>query len=151
MAERKVNIWFAMVLAWLVPGLGHFYAKRPLHGLFYLVMIGGLYGAGLIISQGTGVNLDMHPAYFACQALAGPTTLTIEFFRGHEAIYLGKSISVLMHQTGTVYIAVAGVLNLIAICELYRRHVHPGDPGPADTMRVDAIRGMVEDEEAKDE
>lgn len=143
MAERKVNIWFALVLAWLVPGLGHFYAKRRLHGLFYLTAIAGLYAAGLVISQGTGVNLDMHPAYFSCQIGAGPVTFVAESLRAPEAAYLGKGISILMHQTGTVYIAVAGVLNLIAICELYRRHARPEAPGPADTMRAGAIREMM--------
>lgn len=140
MAERKINIWFAMVLGWLVPGLGHFYARRRLHGVFYLTMIAGVFIAGMLISGGTAVNYDIHRWYFLCQLMAGPATLAVEYFRGDEAIYLGETISVLMHQSGTVYVAVAGVLNLIAICELFRRHARPEDPGPADTMRSDAIK-----------
>lgn len=128
-----------MLLGWLVPGLGHFFVKRHLHGLFYFAAIGALYGAGLIISQGTAINYVLHEYYFYCQLWAGPVTLAIESLRGDESIYLGESISIMAHQTGVVYAATAGILNLIAICELYRRHVQPEAPGPADTMRVGPV------------
>ena len=139
MAERKVNIWFALLLGWLVPGLGHVYAKRRIHGLFYFAAIVGLYGAGLFIADGTAINATDHFAYFMCQILAGPVTFVIDAMRHPEGISLGENISVMAHQTGVVYAATAGVLNLIVACELYRRHVHPDEPGPSDTMRADAI------------
>lgn len=145
MSKRKVNIWFALVLAWLVPGLGHFYAKRMLHGLFYFLVISGLYAAGLIISDGTAVNATDHLAYFMCQILAGPITFGVESLRNPDSLSLGEGIGIMAHQSGTVYAATAGVLNLIAICELYRRHVNPDEPGPSDTMRVDAINAASEE------
>lgn len=134
------SIWFALVLGWLVPGLGHFFMRRHRHGLIYLLAIGGLYAAGAIIAQGTAVNYQLHEYYFYCQLLAGPITITLEALRGNEAINLGESISIMRHQTGVVYAAAAGVLNLIVLCELYRRHTQPDAPGPADTMRADAVR-----------
>jgi hypothetical protein len=140
MAERRVNIWFALVLGWLVPGLGHFYAKRHAYGAFYLLLIGGLFAGGMAISDGTAINSTDHFWYFLCQLFAGPATLAVEYLRHPEGIYLGESIGILAHQTGVVYVAVAGVLNLISICELYRRHTHPEEPGPSDTMRADAVR-----------
>jgi hypothetical protein len=139
MAERKVNIWFALLLGWLVPGLGHIYAKRRNYGAFYLLMIGGLFAGGMAISDGTAVNSTDHFWYFLCQVLAGPATLVVEYLRHPEGIYLGEGIGIMAHQTGVVYVAVAGVLNLISICELYRRHTHPEEPGPSDTMRADAV------------
>jgi hypothetical protein len=137
---KSSNIWLALLLGWLVPGLGHFYVRRHRHGLLYMLAIGGLYAAGLIIAQGTAVNYQLHEYYFYCQLFAGPITLSLEWLRGGDAIYLGESISILRHQTGVVYAATAGILNLIAICELYRRHALPNAPGPADTMRSDAVR-----------
>jgi hypothetical protein len=144
MAQRKVNIWFALVLGWLIPGLGHFYAKRHAYGAFYLAMVGGLFAAGMMISEGTAINSTDHFWYFLCQLLAGPATVGIESLRHPEGIYLGESISVMAHQTGVVYVSVAGVLNLISICELYRRHAHPEEPGPSDTMRADAVAKPAE-------
>lgn len=133
------RLWFALVLGWLLPGLGHFFLKRHAYGAFYLGVIAALVVAGIIISGGTAVNFDDHRAYFACQALAGPAVIGLEFLRGQESIYLAQNVSILNHQTGVVYVATAGVLNLISLCELYRRHARPEAPGPSDTMRADAI------------
>jgi hypothetical protein len=135
------NIWLGVTLGWLVPGLGHFYMKRPLYGALFALCIAGLYAAGLLLSRGTAINYDIHEWYFACQALAGPATFALEILRGHEAINLGESVGIFEHQTGVVYAATAGVLNLVTIAELYRRHTEPTAPGPADTMRKPANGG----------
>lgn len=132
------NVWFGLVLGWLLPGLGHFYVKRPAHGALYLLCIGGLYAVGYAFSGGTAVNWDIHPWYFACQMFAGPITISLEYLRSPEGINLGETIGVLDHQTGVVYAATAGVLNLVALAELFRRHAAPDAPGPADTMRQQA-------------
>jgi len=132
-ARRKIGL--GIVLGWLVPGLGHLYMKRHVHGALYALCIGGLFAAGLLLARGTAVNFEIHPWYFTCQAFAGPVTFMLEFLRGPEAINLGESVGILEHQTGVVYVATAGVLNLVTLAELYRRHVEPTAPGPADTMR----------------
>ena len=142
MAKGARNVWFALVLGWLLPGLGHFYLRRQAHGLFYAVVIGGLYALGVVISRNTAVNLDIHPWYFFCQLLAGPVTPGLEAIRGHESVALGETIAVLDHQTGVVYTALAGVLNLISLCELFRRWAAPEAPGPSDTLRADAVSGL---------
>ncbi len=134
MASKR-NVWLALFLGWLIPGLGHLYFKRHAHGAVYLVLICGLYGAGVALSRGTAVNLDIHGAYFACQLFAGPITLGLEVLRGHEAINLGETVGVLEHQSGVVYAATAGILNLVTLAELFRRQQEPDAPGPADTMR----------------
>lgn len=136
--EARRNIWVALLLGWLVPGLGHFFLKRPWHGLVYATCIWALFAAGLLLSAGTAINYDIHPWYFACQLLAGPATIVIEALRGHESLYLGESIGVLEHQSGVVYAATAGVLNLVTLAELFRRQQEPLAPGPADTMRQGA-------------
>ncbi len=135
------NIWVGLLLGWLVPGLGHIYMRRARHGVFYMAAIAGIYLAGVLIARGTAVDFTLHEYYFYCQLLAGPITLGLEYLRGGEAIYLAENISILRHQTGVVYAATAGVLNLIVICELYRRWAQPQAPGPADTMRVGASKG----------
>lgn len=137
MAERKVHIWFAVFLGWMIPGLGHFYARRAVHGAFYFVMIAGIYAAGMVVSRGTAVNADAHGTYFLLQMLASPITLSLEFMRDRGDMGLGDSLPVLAHQSGVVYAATAGVLNMIVLCELHRRHEAPNAPGPSDTMRAE--------------
>jgi hypothetical protein len=138
------NIWLGLLLGWFVPGLGHFYMRRAQYGLAYALAVGALVAGGLLISGGSAINSDLHFWYFLCQVLAGPTIITVDMLRGQDSIYLGETVSVLRHQTGVVYVATAGVLNLIVICELYRRNANPEAPGPSDTMRVDAITGEPE-------
>jgi hypothetical protein len=135
------NIWLALLLGWLVPGLGHFFMRRHVYGLIYAVAVGGLFAGGLLISGGSAINQDMHFWYFLCQLPAGPAVITVELLRGTDTVVLGETVSILRHQTGVVYVALAGILNLIVLCELYRRHANPEAPGPADTMRVDAVTG----------
>ncbi len=139
MAERKVNIWFALFLGWLVPGLGHLYAKRANYAAFYFVCIGGLYVAGWVLSRGTSVNWDAHGTYFLLQMLATPMTLTLELLRDRGDIGLGESLPIIDHQSGTVYAATAGLLNLIVLCELHRRYMSPDAPGPGDTLRAELV------------
>ncbi|MHC4841343.1 MAG: DUF6677 family protein [Planctomycetota bacterium] len=140
MPESKQKIYFAMLLGWLVPGLGHYFMKRYRYGIFYSVLIIGLFGLGEYISGGTAVNRAVHEWYFLCQAGAGPIVFGLGSMADPKFFLLGKDITILQHQSGVVYGAVAGVLNVITICELYRRHQNPDAVGPSDTMRVDAIK-----------
>ncbi|MDC1142901.1 hypothetical protein OAU50_07390 [Planctomycetota bacterium] len=114
--------------------------RRPKYGIFYSVAIIGLFALGEFISGGTAVNRAVHEWYFLCQAGAGPTVFGLASLAGPEFFLLGKEITILQHQSGVVYGAMAGVLNVITICELYRRHLHPEAVGPSDTMRVDAVK-----------
>jgi hypothetical protein len=139
MAARKVHIGFALVLAWLLPGLGHVYAGRRAWGAVYAGAVLGMLMLGVGIAGGTAVHSDLHPWYYLCQLPAGPLVIGINAMRPAESIVLAESISILRHQTGTVYVAVAGVLNLVVICELYRRHTAPEAPGPSDTMRREGV------------
>lgn len=138
-AQRKTNIWFALFLGWMLPGLGHFYVRRHVHGTFYMLSICGLYAAGVALSRGTAVNWDAHGTYFLLQMLASPITLSFEVMRDRGDMGLGDSLKVLDHQSGVVYAATAGVLNLITLCELHRRHESPDAPGPGDTLRAELV------------
>jgi hypothetical protein len=139
MAERKINIWFALLLGWMLPGLGHLYARRAKYGAFYFVTIAGLYIAGWVLSRGSAVTWDAHGTYFLLQLLASPITLSLEFMRDRGDMGLGESLPILDHQSGTVYAATAGLLNLISLCELHRRHMAPDAPGPGDTLRAELV------------
>ncbi len=131
-----------MALGWLIPGLGHFIMKRPKHGVLYAAIIFALLVAGLWMSKLTAVDFDLHPVYFVCQIGGGALVVASQFLFGGNPVGLGEDIGILTHQSGVVYVAVAGVLNIIVLCELVRRHLSPDAPGPADTMRADAIAAM---------
>lgn len=135
-APKEKSIGFALVLGWLLPGLGHIYMGRRAHGALYAAIILGLYAAGVILSRGTAVSVKIHDVYFICQMMAGPLTIGMNFLGARGEWGLGESLPVLDHQSGVVYAALAGVLNLITLCELHRRWELPDAPGPGDTIRA---------------
>jgi TM2 domain-containing membrane protein YozV len=108
-----VHTGVAAFLGWLLPGLGHVVLGRPGKGLSYFVVIGGAYGLGLVLTEGLGVSYARHPVWLAAQAwLAGPTVL---------AAWLTKDLEVVrripLFDVGQLYLAVAALLNLVAIAD----------------------------------
>ncbi len=54
MSEQKVNLknpWLAAILAFLIPGAGHFYQRRIFKGTVYFIFILGIFFWGLSIGQ----------------------------------------------------------------------------------------------------
>ena len=69
------NPWVAALLAWCVPGLGHFYQGRRHKGGIFMGAILGMFLAGLWLGGGRVVYASWRPAEprwaFVCQAGAG--------------------------------------------------------------------------------
>jgi hypothetical protein len=127
MRARGKNPELAAVLAWAIPGAGHFYAGHPAKGGGALVFLLGLFVWGLFLSGGEAVSLDNtvgHPYAFLAQAGAGsPTAVGLiyshrvlkrpvraedragpEYSRGHPD-----------RDTGLLFTMIAGLLNLLLI------------------------------------
>jgi hypothetical protein len=69
--------WLAAFLAWLVPGLGHFYQGRYGKGLLFLVCVLGTFVYGLYIGEGRVVyasapNMITRWQYFCQLGVGGP-------------------------------------------------------------------------------
>ena len=151
----------AAFLAWLVPGLGHFYQGRTAKGVLFLVCILGTFLYGLYIGNGQvvyasttpsvfsrwqyvfqlGVGLPAAPAliqYWRAEEHKGPLPLLGDIMRPPElrrdftSTDLSKNTVshpdevakwnhdlADMFEMGTVYTIVAGLLNLLVICDAY--------------------------------
>ncbi len=149
MAEPTVNlrnpVWAAF-LAWLVPGLGHFYQGRTGKGILYAVCILGLYLIGMVMGEGKIVywrwvnplnNPEKFCLYYLGQFFVGLPALpaliqsTLDYY-GHQAILWGfmaepSQIDLNALQTrlgklveiGSIYTCIAGLLNILAIYDAY--------------------------------
>ncbi len=77
------NPWVAALLAWCVPGLGHFYQGRRHKGGIFLGAILGMFLAGLWLGGGRVVYASWRPAEprwaFVCQAGAGLVAMPAVF------------------------------------------------------------------------
>lgn len=127
----------AAVAAWLVPGLGHILAGHAKRGVILMGCICGLWLVGLLaggISVVDSRNVDgsLRPWYLG-QALIAPS-LAVEYthdrFRarteGNDPIPSDESIPFepsygRAAEIGTLYTALAGLLNLLAIIDIAYR------------------------------
>ncbi len=125
---------------WLVPGSGYWLLGQRARALTVSITIFALFVLGLLIG---GVRVVDPPAsysepqkivfekpWFMGQILAGPMTLVVAaigkpdmgadrpaFLESHARLY----------EIGTLYTAVAGMLNLLAIIDAAYRASHTGD------------------------
>jgi len=150
-------IWAAF-LAWLVPGLGHFYQGRTGKGILYAVCILGLYLMGLIMGEGKIVywrwvnplnNPEKFCLYYLGQFFAGLPALpaliqsTLHHY-GYDPILWGfmaeptqNDLNALqtrlgkLVEIGSIYTCIAGLLNILAIYDAYEGPAYQDVPEEA--------------------
>jgi TM2 domain-containing membrane protein YozV len=136
----------AAFLAWLVPGLGHFYQGRTGKGILYAVCILGLYVMGMVMGEGKVVywrwvnpfnNPEKFCLYYLGQFFAGLPALpaliqsTLHELKLPPILWgfmaeppqtvlngLQRHLGKLV-EIGTIYTTVAGLLNILAIYDAY--------------------------------
>jgi hypothetical protein len=109
-AQRK-----PMLLAWVLPGLGHWSIGRRDRGLFFGIQLITIFLVGLWLSDFRCVSpFDRHPLWGLTQIPGGGLTLVTALatstlkLSGDNAYY----------QAGCLYVGVACLLNLVALCDL---------------------------------
>jgi hypothetical protein len=136
----------AAFLAWLIPGLGHYYQGRKGKAFLYAFCILGLYILGMLMGEGKVVywrwvnpwyNPEKFCIYYLGQFFMGLPALpaliqgTLQHY-GHDPILWGilaEPSQVALNglhprlgklvEIGTIYTTVAGLLNILAIYDAY--------------------------------
>lgn len=149
MSEQTVSLRNparAAVLAWLIPGLGHFYQGRTGKGILYAVCILGLYLMGMVMGEGKIVywrwvnplnNPEKFCLYYLGQFFVGLPALpaliqsTLQHygvgpilwdFMAEPTQHVLNSLQTRLGklvEIGTIYTTVAGLLNILAIYDAY--------------------------------
>ncbi|MCX6562934.1 MAG: hypothetical protein NTU60_04935 [Candidatus Aminicenantes bacterium] len=110
----KAKPFLCLAAGLLVPGLGHFFQKKPWKGAIFLAGVLALLGLGLIMGGGFGALTAFEPL----------TVLTFLGSIGNGLFYaaarlagLGAgNLTAFTYQVGSMYIAAAGFMNgLIAL------------------------------------
>jgi len=120
----------AVFLAWVLPGLGHWYLGRRHKAIVFCAGILLLFLGGWVMGQCKVV--DSHDRLpFMAQILAGGTALVTNAI-GARLLRQGPADPVsAAYQSGLVYTLVAGLLNLLVMLDAYivanniRRPTHP--------------------------
>ncbi len=125
------RIPIALLLGWLVPGLGHIFIRHRTRGLIFLVTITATFWTGVAVGgMRSTVNPNERKLWFVAQLGTGGNTLLA--WAGHEATKKSsdsqsdsvsqksfahwKSLDVAIHYTG-----VAGLLNVLVLLDLMAR------------------------------
>ncbi len=130
----------AAILALILPGLGYVALGQIRRALYVGGAILGLIAGGLLVGGIDSIDSKEDPLWFGVQALAGPTTFGLDYLhQNHFKITnaAGKKITPLpgsgakggasapsprkglsrINDVGMLYVALAGMLNLIAIID----------------------------------
>lgn len=133
-ASSSVPAPIVALATWIVPGSGYWLIGQRVRALTVGVTIIILFILGLLIGGMKVVeapkDLFTSPAnavsqkpWFVGQILAGPMTLIASSI-GQDQKYFASHSRV--NEIGTLYTAVAGMLNLLAIIDAAYRAGHPG-------------------------
>jgi hypothetical protein len=103
------------LLAWVVPGLGHFAQGRRVRGAIVFVLLVGLFALGTALAEGSNLSRERHFYYWAGQFLLGGPAIGAEALFGrmritHDIPYV---------EAGLMFGCVAGLLNVIAMLDVY--------------------------------
>jgi hypothetical protein len=150
------NAGLAALLAWLVPGLGHWYQGRRGKAAVYFVCIMGLYVVGQMMGDwkvvvwrwvDPRVDFERFSLWYLCQFWVGlaalPALIQSTLAHYHLPPILGGFLAEppmnelrglyprlsQVAEVGTIYTAVAGLLNVLAVFDAWE--------GPADLQQLD--------------
>ncbi|WP_428388069.1 DUF6677 family protein [Mucisphaera sp.] len=130
----------AALAGWLIPGAGHAVLGETKRALVLFFAIGGLWLSGLLIGGISVLDRQQHPAWYACQVLVAPT-IPVEWLHASMKTPQGKPPppeGTLVngqpagppafvpsynhtHEQGTIFAAMAGLLNLLALIDVAYR------------------------------
>jgi hypothetical protein len=115
----------ALVLGWIFPGAGHAYAGERGKAVLFGVLITGLLVAGFAMGRGT--NLLPNEWWFAPQLGAGGPAALLTPLSQYLAIRRPVDWASPVREIGTLYTAVAGLLNLLVMMDAYVLLAYPGE------------------------
>jgi hypothetical protein len=112
----------ALVLGWVIPGAGHAYGGRWGKAILFFTAIMTLVGMGMILGKGSVILKDQ--LWFVAQVFSGGPTMALWPLSEHIATR-GVDWSDRLHETGTLYTAVAGFLNVLIMMDAYLKLAFP--------------------------
>lgn len=103
------------LLAWLIPGLGHFQQGRRGRALVVFGLLVGCFVLGTVLAEGSNLSRERHFYYWAGQFGIGLPALLGELFFG--SMRVTRDIPYV--DGGLVFACVAGLLNILAMIDVY--------------------------------
>ena len=119
-----------LILAWMVPGLGHWLIGRRKKAILFFTVITATFFLGVLLAQGRNLSYDRDRVYF----LAYVWNLGETGFGWLVTRHLEYDKAIPHLQIGFLYTAVASLLNLVVVIDFFNtctRKIMPGKLGQA--------------------
>ena len=100
---------------WAIPGLGHWLQGRRARGVLLFAVLVGLFVLGTVFSESSNLSRERHFYYWTAQVFLGLPAIGAELLSGRPPV-TGPIPRV---DLGLFYAALAGLLNLIALIDVY--------------------------------
>lgn len=110
--------FLAMVLAYLVPGAGHFYLGRRGRALAFFGIIVFLYIIGIAIDGGIYTFAEAQGQWLKRGATLGSMGAGLLYFAAKARSYYGVVTSGTF-EYGTMFLLSAGLMNLLLVLDCY--------------------------------
>lgn len=181
-SQQQQDFWdlfTAAVLAWLVPGAGHWFQGRRSKAALFFWTITGLFVFGMVLGQGRVVYAKWHPReerrfFFLCQVGVGLPSLpalvaarraaankkhligNLDWYMPPDRAELNRLYHTLNRrfELGTLFTAIAGLLNLLVIYDVCAGPAYGKRPPPPEEQRknpkVEKAAARAEKKEAND-
>lgn len=113
----------AVVLAWLIPGAGHFFLKRPIRAAILSVSVIIMFLFGLLMRgamfEWLWTSSDMLTTLIYCGGHIANNAAGIPYYLATWMGYSQPDVAGHVHDYGTKFLAGAGLLNVLAMVDAY--------------------------------
>lgn len=112
-----MNVAVAVLSAWLVPGLGHVYLKRPLRGLAFFILV----VAAVLVGTHLEGNLYTVVRGQPLTLLATFASMGMGFlyFLYHFGFHYQGNIMGAGYEYGTAFLLTGGLMNLLLVLDAW--------------------------------
>ena len=109
------NPLLGLIMAWLVPGAGHYYLGRRGKAVYYFLLITITFFLGTVLADFCNVNIDRFPWHYAGEIFYGSATLAVQqVTRDFKVEAFNRFL-----DYGTLITTVAGLLNIVVMVDFF--------------------------------
>jgi hypothetical protein len=111
------NPYLAMLLAWLVPGLGHFYVRRAARGALFLALVLVCLWVGCSLQGNLYQPMQGQP--LTLLATGGAMGMGLPYFVLRYAMDYAGDIVGAGYEYGTAFLLTAGLMNWLLVLDAW--------------------------------
>ena len=117
-----LNVWLPPVLVgWLIPGGGHFLLKRRIRAALLFFAVIGMFLFGLMMRGAMfhGESGDLLTIIINWGGFVGDMASGLPYFLATWLGYSQADVAGLVHDYGTKFLVTAGLLNVLAMVDVF--------------------------------